>query len=42
MSTSPAGLARMEGIPVVAQAVLHREILQVHAFLNLTLHVLRT
>ena len=39
---SPTGLAPMKGIPMVAQAVLHREILQVHASLNLILHVLRT
>ena len=31
MSPSPAGLARMEGIPTVAQPVLHREILHAHA-----------
>ena len=42
MSPSPAGLAPMEGIPMVAQAVLHREILHVHAFLDLTLTLLRT
>ena len=32
----------MEGIPMVAQAVLHREILHVHAFLDHTLTLLRT
>ena len=32
----------MEGIPMVAQAMLHREILHVHASLNLILHVLRS
>ena len=37
MSTSPAGLVPMEGIPMAAQAVLHREILHVHASLNLIL-----
>ena len=37
MSTSPAGLAPMEGIPMAAQAVLHRETLHAHASLNLIL-----
>ena len=40
MSTSPAGLAPNKGIPMAAQAVLHREILHAHATLNLVLHVL--
>ena len=31
----------MEGIPVVAQAVLHRKIHHVHAFLDLILTILR-
>ena len=35
LSTSPAGLAPTEGIPMAAQAVLHREILHAHASLNL-------
>ena len=39
---SPAGLAPMEGISMVAQAVLHREILHVHASLDLILTILRT
>ena len=38
----PAGLAPTEGIPMVAQAVLHREILHVHASLELILGILRT
>ena len=42
MSPSPTGLAPMEGIPMVAQAVLHREILHVHASLDLILTILRT
>ena len=42
MSPSPAGLAPMEGIPMMAQAILHREILHVHALLDLTLTLLRT
>ena len=42
MPTFAAGLAPMEGIPMVAQAMLHREILHVHASLNLILHVLRS
>ena len=32
----------MEGIPMMAQAILHREILHVHALLDLTLTLLRT
>ena len=39
---SPAGLAPMEGIPMRAQAILHREILHVHALLDLTTTLLRT
>ena len=35
-------LAPTEGTPTVAQAVLHREILHVHAFLDHTLTLLRT
>ena len=42
MSPSPAGLAPMEGIPMTAQAVLHREILHVHAFLDHAPTLLRT
>ena len=42
MSPSPAGLAPMEGIPMRAQAILHREILHVHALLDLTTTLLRT
>ena len=42
MSPSPAGLAPTAGIPVVAQAALHREILHVHASLDLILTILRT
>ena len=42
MSPSPGGLAPMEGIPMMAQAILHREILHVHALLDLTLTLLRT
>ena len=42
MSPSPAGLAPMEGIPMRAQAILHREILHVHALLDLTTSLLRT
>ena len=40
MPPSPAGLAQTEGISMVAQAVLHREILHVHALLDLTLGIL--
>ena len=42
MPPSPAGLAPMKGIPMVAQAVLHREILHVHALLELILGMLRS
>ena len=42
MSPSPAGLAPMEGVPMRAQAILHREILHVHALLDLTTSLLRT
>ena len=42
MFPSPAGLAPTEGVPMVAQAVLHREILHVQAFLDHTLTLLRT
>ena len=42
MSPSPAGLAPTEGIPMMAQAILHREILHVHALLDLTISLLRT
>ena len=42
MNPSPAGLAPVEGIPMRAQAILHREILHVHALLTLTTSLLRT
>ena len=42
MLPSPAGLAPVEGIPMRAQAILHREILRVHALLDLTTFLLRT
>ena len=42
MNPSPAGLAPVEGIPMRAQAILHREILHVHGLLTLTTLLLRT
>ena len=42
MNPSPAGLAPVEGIPMRAQAILHREILHVHGLLTLTISLLRT
>ena len=42
MNVLPAGLAPVEGIPMRAQAILHREILRVHALLTLTTLLLRT
>ena len=42
MNSSPAGLAPVEGIPMRAQAILHREILHVHGLLTLTTLLLRT
>ena len=42
MNPSPAGLAPVEGIPMRAQAILHREILHVHGLLTLTISLFRT
>ena len=44
MPPSPAGLAPMEGIPIpmVAQAVLRREVLHVRELLELILGMLRS
>ena len=42
MPPSPAGLVPLEGIPMVAQAVLHRGILHVHALLELISGMLRS
>ena len=37
----PAGLAPIEGIPIAAQAVLHRELFHTHSSLQLILTILR-
>ena len=39
---SPAGLAPVDGVPMRAHAILHREILHVHGLLTLTISLLRT
>lgn len=41
MPPFPAGLAPAEGIPMVAQAVLHRELLHIHSSLALVQKILR-
>ena len=41
MPPPPAGLATTEGIPPLAQAVLHRELLHAHGLLDLTLGMFR-
>ena len=37
----PAGLAPIEGLPIAAQAVLHRELCHIHSSLQLILTILR-
>ena len=41
MQPAPAGLSPVEGIPRIAQAIFHRELLHVHGILEMTLALLR-